>query len=98
MIKELLPIGSIVLLKNAKKRMMICGIRQTAKENPEREYDYMGVFYPEGHIGDEYNFLFDHKDIDKIFFRGFDDIERQNFVERLEEYYQENTKQDMENK
>lgn len=98
MIKELLPIGSIVLLKDSKKRLMICGIRQTGKEQPDREYDYMGVFYPEGHIGDEYNFLFDHTDIDQIFFRGFSDIERQNFIERLDEYYQSRDNQNAEEK
>lgn len=94
MIKNLLPIGSIVLLKNAKKRIMICGIRQTGKDKPEKEYDYMGVFYPEGHIGDEYNFLFDHEDIDKIFFRGFEDIERQAFIERLDAYYEKNNSEE----
>jgi hypothetical protein len=36
-IKDLLPIGSIVLLKNAKKRLMISGIRQTGKEQPENK-------------------------------------------------------------
>ncbi len=91
MIKDLLPIGSIVLLKNSKKRLMICGIKQTGKDTPQKEYDYMGVLYPEGHIGDEYNFLFDHKDIDQVFFHGFSDIERQNFLERLDAYYQNGT-------
>lgn len=90
MIKELLPIGSIVLLKDSKKRLMICGIRQTGKDQPDREFDYMGVLYPEGHIGDQYIFLFDHSDIDEIFFRGFNDIERQDFIERLDNYYKEN--------
>lgn len=88
MIKELLPIGSVVLLKDAKKRMMITGIRQTGKENPEKEYDYVGVLYPEGHIGEEYNFLFDREDVEQVFFRGFEDIERQEFINKLEEYYQ----------
>ncbi len=88
MIKELLPIGSVVLLKDAKKRMMITGIRQTGKENPEKEYDYVGVLYPEGHIGEEYNFLFDREDVEQVFFRGFEDMERQEFINKLEEYYQ----------
>lgn len=88
MIKDLLPIGSVVLLKNAEKRLMICGIKQKGKEDPDREYDYFGIFYPEGNIGEDYQFLFDHSDIDKVFFRGFDDIERQTFVERLDKFYQ----------
>ncbi len=90
MIKDLLPIGSIVSLNNAKKKLMICGIKQQGQENPEREYDYLGVFYPEGNIGEEYKFLFDHTDIKEIIFRGFEDIERQTFIDRLETFYQEN--------
>lgn len=68
--------------------MMITGIRQTGKENPEKEYDYVGVLYPEGHIGEEYNFLFDREDVEQVFFRGFEDMERQEFINKLEEYYQ----------
>lgn len=89
MIKDLLPIGSVVLLKEAKKRMMICGIKQTEAQEPHAEYDYMGVFYPEGNIGEDYKFLFNHSDIDKIFFRGYEDIERQDFIKNLEQYYVE---------
>ena len=85
MVKDLLPIGSIVLLKNAKKRVMIYGIKQTSQEN--KEYDYIGVFYPEGNISEEYQFLFNHEDIAKTFFRGFEDIERQEFIEKFEEHY-----------
>lgn len=92
MIKDLLPIGSIVALHDAKKKLMICGIKQQGQDTPHREYDYLGVFYPEGSIGDEYKFLFNHTDIEKIIFRGFEDIERQTFIERLETYYQETEK------
>lgn len=91
MIKDLLPIGSIVLLKDAKKKLMITGIKQTGAENTEYEHDYVGVFYPEGHIGERYNFLFDHKDIEEIIFRGYEDEERQAFLERLDMHYQNST-------
>lgn len=60
---ELLPIGTVVLLKNAEKRLMIFGIGQTDTSNRE-EYDYIGVLYPEGSIGDEARFLFNHSDIE----------------------------------
>lgn len=87
MVRELLPIGSVVLLKGGRKRLMIIGIRQANKDNPEKEYDYAGVLYPEGHIGEQFNVLFDRDDIEQVYYRGFDDIERQNFIERLEAYY-----------
>ena len=51
--------------------------------------DYMGYLYPEGHIGDDVQFVFDDSDIEKIIFRGFEDIERQEFIARLEQYYKD---------
>ena len=38
-VKELLPIGSVVLLKKGKKRLMIYGIIQSDIENETEEYD-----------------------------------------------------------
>ena len=52
-----------------------------------QEYDYLGVLYPEGHIGEEFQYLFNHEDISKIVFRGFDDEERQKFLENLSGIY-----------
>ena len=49
-IKKLLPIGSVVLLEEGKKRLMIYGIKQTEQET-QQEYDYIGVVYPEGNMG-----------------------------------------------
>jgi len=89
-IQGLLPVGSVVLLKGGKKRLMIAGIRQTSKANAEKEYDYMGVLYPEGYLSEEYNALFDHEDIATIYFRGFEDLERQEFIKNLEKYYNDN--------
>ena len=53
-IKDLLPIGSIVLLKDGEKRLMINGIMQSDASGNGQEYDYLGVLYPEGHIGDQF--------------------------------------------
>lgn len=85
-IKELLPIGSVVLLKTGKKRVMVTGVKQTDKSNG-KEYDYACVLYPEGHIGGNQNLLFNHDDIDEIFFRGFEDEERETFINKLDAFY-----------
>ena len=86
-ISELLPIGSVVLLKEGKKKVMIFGIRQTSGTD-SKEYDYIGVVYPEGNFGTEYQFLFNHESINEIVFRGYEDEERKQFISRLSEYYQ----------
>lgn len=86
-INELLPIGTIVLLKDGEKRLMICGIMQTDGGSQEN-YDYMGVLYPEGHIGEGFQYLFNHDDINEIIFRGFEDAERVEFLEKLSKVYE----------
>ena len=84
-IKELLPIGSVVLLKGGEKKVMITGVMQTNEDG--KEYDYLSVIYPEGNIGKEGNFLFNHSDIEQVFFRGYTDPEREAFIEKLASFY-----------
>ena len=86
-IKELLPIGSVVLLKTGTKRVMIVGVKQTDIAT-DTLYDYACVLYPEGHLGNNQNFLFNHEDIAEIFFRGFEDEERAGFIDKLDQFYQ----------
>ena len=84
---ELLPIGTVVLLNNAQKRLVVIGVGQT-DESSGTEYDYMGVFYPEGNMGDGTHFLFNHSDVDQIFFRGYEDEERERFIAALQDFYE----------
>ena len=44
MFKELLPIGSVVLLKGGIKKIMVTGIKPVSKDDDgtEQEYDYIG--------------------------------------------------------
>ena len=85
-VKELLPIGSVVLLKEGKKKAMIFGIKQTNK-GTGKEHDYIGVVYPEGNLGDELQFFFEHENIDQVFYRGYEDEERDEFIAKLSAYY-----------
>lgn len=85
-IRELLPIGSVVLLKEGKKKAMIFGIKQTDKASG-KEYDYIGVVYPEGNLGEQLQFFFQHENIDQVFFRGYEDEDRSSFIEKLAAYY-----------
>lgn len=85
-VRELLPIGSVIWLKDAKKPLMIFGIKQSNLET-EEEYDYIGVLYPEGNMGTDSQFLFQHEDIESVEFIGYETAERDVFIERLEEFY-----------
>lgn len=87
-VKELLPIGSVIWLKEAERPLMIFGVKQSNMDTNE-EYDYIGVLYPEGNMGTETQFLFQHKDIEKVVFRGYEDESRAEFIEQLAEFYKE---------
>lgn len=87
-INELLPIGSVVGIKGAEKRLMIYGIKQiSAEESEPVEYDYIGVLYPEGNLGQDKKFLFNHEDIETIFHTGYADEEREIFIATLNVVY-----------
>ena len=87
-IKDLLPIGSVVRLHDGEKRLMIIGIMQSDASGNGKEYDYLGILYPEGHIGDQFQYLFNQEDIEEVIFRGFEDDERVEFLYKLTNLYE----------
>jgi len=78
MYKDMLPIGTVVLLKGGNKRIMIIGRIQT-KAGDDRIFDYSACYYPQGMIGSDSIFFFDRDAIEKVFFRGYEDEEEQMF-------------------
>ncbi len=86
MLDYLLPIGSVVKLRNGKKKVMIYGVKQTDAKT-DITYDYVGVLYPEGNIGQEYQLLFSHDAIEEIYFRGYENEERKEFIKKLSNIY-----------
>lgn len=87
--RELLPIGSVVRLKNGEKKLMITGIMQS-DGGLGKQYDYLGFLYPEGHLGGQFQFLFDHEEIEEIIFCGYENEERTLFIEKLATFYANN--------
>lgn len=85
-VRQLLPIGSVIKLRGAEKYLMIFGLRQTDVKS-DREFDYIGVMYPEGNISEELRFMFDHEDIVEIAFRGLETAEHKAFLEKLHNFY-----------
>ena len=80
-----LPIGSVVILKGATKRMMVIGFAATSEETGEKVYDYIGCLYPEGVVDSRQTLLFNHDQIEKIFALGFKDQEWLETEKRLKD-------------
>lgn len=89
--EEYLPIGSVVLLKNGFKKAMIIGIMQSVvtKENKElKEYDYVGVLYPEGFLNLKTLFMFQQDQITDVVFMGYENSEREEYFQTIEKNMQ----------
>ena len=84
MIEKYLPIGSVVLLKNGKKRIMVTGFVIKTPDN-DRVFDYSGCLFPEGIIDSKQNLLFNHEQIEHIYFIGLNDEEEREFKSKLKE-------------
>lgn len=80
----LLPLGSIVKLKNGKKKVMIFGYLQKGMATGDKVFDYTAVPYPEGLYDQRMRIGFDHADIEDVIFRGYEDEDRKAFLVILE--------------
>lgn len=83
--EKYLPVGTVVLLKNGKKRVMVTGFLATAPETNGKMFDYMGCLYPEGVISSDKNLLFNHGQIDKVFHMGYVDEEWKEFETKVKD-------------
>ena len=88
MFEKTLPIGSVVLLEGAKKRLLIVGYHKCIQGKPEKGYDYIGCPYPEGFLAPDKMALFDHSQIRHIFALGFQNLDQFAFREKLEQALQ----------
>lgn len=79
---EFLPIGTVVILENGEKRLMITGFCPIEKETKEM-YDYFGCLYPEGIISSSRSYLFNKEQIKEIFYLGYSDKEEKHFKNQL---------------
>lgn len=89
MIGKYLPVGSVVMLKGGKKRIMVTGFACKTVDS-DKVYDYCGCLYPEGFIASDQNLLFDHEQIENISFIGLIDEEEKGFKQKLNETIKKN--------
>ncbi|MBR2828220.1 MAG: DUF4176 domain-containing protein [Bacilli bacterium] len=75
--EKFLPIGTVVLLKGGKKRVMITSYLVFANKDDEKKkmFDYGGCTFPEGIIDSNHTVGFNHEDIEKVFYVGLEDEE-----------------------
>lgn len=93
MIRGLLPIGSVVLVGNSKKKVMIVGLCQKGGAEGKL-WDYAGVVFPEGYIDPNKMFLFNNEQITQIYALGYQDAEQIAFKEKADAMMQELRKEE----
>jgi len=67
----ILPIGSVVRIKDVKEPIMIFGCLQETKLYPDKVVDYVGVPYPLGNINLTVQLGFQMTDIEEVLFEGY---------------------------
>lgn len=83
-----LPLGSVVMLQGGEKRVMIYGRKQRQVDTGSL-WDYTACLFPEGNVGEEFTYLFNHDQIGRVFFVGFSDEEELAFSTYLTELDQQ---------
>lgn len=89
--KELLPLGSIVLLDEGIQKLMIIGrgvIYADQETGLDQFNDYMAVMYPSG-MDPNATIFFNHEDIDKVIFTGYSDEDELRFQEIYQKWKDE---------
>ena len=92
--EKFLPIGTVVLLENGKKEIMITSYCVMSKgevydknglvENiQDKVFDYGACLYPEGIIDSNQTFAFDHEQVREILFMGYETDEQKELSEVL---------------
>ena len=105
--EKFLPIGTVVLLENGKKEIMITSYCVMSKgevydknglvENiQDKVFDYGACLYPEGVLDSDQVFAFDHEQIREILFMGYETNEQKDLSKALLENNEEDEIEELE--
>lgn len=83
-LEQILPLGSIVLLKGGKKKIMIIG-RCQEDVKTKKQYDYCACYYPEGWISAKDTIMFNQSEINYVYYIGLQDGEEFAFRTFMED-------------
>ena len=67
----ILPIGSVVKIRNTNQPVMIFGYLQKSTGMPDQIVDYVGVPYPAGNVNLFTQYGFQMTDITEVIFEGY---------------------------
>lgn len=79
---EFVPIGSVLLLKGATKKVVVIGYA-VVEDGSSKVWDYLGCAYPMGVISSDTNLLFDKDQIEEVVSLGYSDEEGEKFRKDL---------------
>lgn len=90
--EKFLPIGTVVLLKGGKRELMITSYcimpsgdvydKNGKVDAAGKMFDYGACFYPEGMITSDQLFAFNHEQIDRVCFKGYE-TEKQSEISKV---------------
>jgi len=91
--EKVLPLGSMVYLKEGSLKMMITGrsivVQPKGKDKPLL-FDYSAVSHPVGYMSDNKLFYFNVENIDRVIFEGFSNEDDERFMEVAKEWQKKN--------
>lgn len=83
---QFLPIGSVVLLTNSIKKVIITCYLVILNNNSKVIYDQAGCMYLERVISNEQIIVFNRNQIEEIIHIGLESLEEKDFVNKLMNY------------
>lgn len=82
---NILPLGSVVQLKNGDVKLMIISRVPLYEQNGKIGYfDYSACIFPTGQL-EEKTYFFNRENIEKVYFKGYVDKQEELFQEKYEE-------------
>ncbi|GAB2025561.1 DUF4176 domain-containing protein [Lactovum odontotermitis] len=83
---HILPLGTVVTLKNGDIKLMIVGRAQLFNnEGTIGYFDYSALAYPQGVVSESEYAFFNDEDIEELLFEGYRDMEEEEFASSYEE-------------
>jgi hypothetical protein len=80
---NLLPIGTVVKVKDFRKLLMIYG-RNQIQTKTNTLFDYIAVPYPEGNLSEQFNVFLNRNRIEEVVHHGFESPQEVAMREKVE--------------